>query len=242
MRLYRLQARIALASLVGLAGLGVAGCGLVSSDITTVTYALPEKSYTFNTASAGWTAPPGTYPAISCGAGGVVADCCQGLPGASIDCNTTPLVCDQGICTLQFDVQVAQAVDLRTEVPALQSLSSQSLADIYISKLQYDVKNMLNIALPEVDLFLAPQNVMSASDPAAAKFATIPSVAALSSGKGDAVLEANSRQVFRPYAQSFGTPFNFIARATVKVPPGSPTPTGSAMVGVSGTIALAPSL
>jgi hypothetical protein len=235
----RLHAGVALASFLGLAS---AGCGLVSSDVTTVTYAMPKKSYKFDTASSGWKAPPGTYPAISCGPGGVVADCCQGLPGASVDCATTPLVCDQGVCTLQFDVSVAQAVDLRNEIPALSGLSSQAVADIYISKLQYDVNNMMNIAMPEVDLYLAPQDVTSASDPAAAKFATIPSVGAMSMGQGDAVLESNSRQVFSPYAHQFGTPFNFIARATVKVPPGSPAPTGSATVGISGTIAATPSL
>jgi hypothetical protein len=56
------------------------------------------------------------------------------------------------------------------------------------------------------------------------------------------VLEANARQVFSPYARQFGTPFNFIARAIVKVPPGSPAPAGSAVIRISGTISATPSL
>jgi len=152
-RLFRPQGLAALA-LVAAAG----ACGLVSADIATVTYDMPAKTYTFDTGSPSWKAPPGTYPSVSCGSGGLVADCCQGLPGGpAVDCATTPLVCEQGVCTLEFTVAVVQEVDLRKEVPALMSLSSQSLANIYISQLHYVVKSSLTIAMPPVELFIAPR-------------------------------------------------------------------------------------
>ena len=67
------------------------GCGLISSDITKVTFDLPTETYTFDTAQ--WNIPPTcrgvTFPAAS--PARAVSDCCTAGGAAGIDCATTTL-------------------------------------------------------------------------------------------------------------------------------------------------------
>lgn len=232
---------------LGLVAVGLAatfGCGLVSSDITnvaTLTFDLPSKTYSFDTSNPMWTAPPGNFPAVSCGAGGLLADCCQPPTGA-VDCVATPLVCDNGTCALQFSFSTVQLVDLKSEVPSLSALNNQSLADIYVSQLHASVQSTLNVPLPPVELFIAPQSVTSPDDPAAQKFGTVPSSPAMANTESDVALEADSETVFSGYAQNFGTPFNFIARTTVVVDSGNPAPSGKVDITVTGQVSAKPSL
>ena len=48
----------------------MAGCGLVSSDIGSITFQLPSKSFSFDTASSGWKAPPAGFTGMGRGGGG----------------------------------------------------------------------------------------------------------------------------------------------------------------------------
>jgi len=215
----------------------LAGCGLVSRDVTTVAFDLPPKSYAFDTNGVGWKVPTGAFPVVPCGAGQLVADCCHPpAPAPQPDCAVTPLSCDSGVCTLRFPVSVSQQVDLKQEVPELANVQSQSLVDIYVSQVRYSVTSTLNVPLPSIDLYVAPDGVTSAMDPAAQLFGTVPETPPMTSGDGNVDIVPDADSVFAQYAHALGTPFNFIATTTVVVPSGSPIPNGRVEVTVTGQV------
>lgn len=239
--------------LLGLGGMGVVapGCGILSSDIATVSFDLPARHYVFDTAT--WKLPAGTVPAVPCTSSDLCCMLAQQLAG--YDCAASPpLVCDTstppGTCAVSIPVEPPpQTINLKQQVPQLSSLgSSQSLAAVSISEIDYQVKTTLNHALPSVELFLAPSTVTSPDDPQAHKFGSIPAIPAStdttngSTSSGKVVLEPDAGATFSSYAYQFGTPFNFLARATFLLRGGDATPTGSVDITVSGKLSAKPNL
>ncbi len=220
---------------------GTLGCGLISSDITKVTFDLPARTYSFN--SAQWGIPAGDTVTVHCGSADnlatmTVMDCCNPpAPLTKPDCTANPLMCEAGVCTLEQPVTVSQSMNLKAEVPALSSISSQSLVDISLSSLHYDVQSTLNVDVPPLILYIADGGVMNPMDPSAQKFGTVPAIPKGTSPSGDVVLEPNADAIFAARGHDFGTPFNFIASTTISVPSGSPTPTGMITVTVTGQAA-----
>jgi hypothetical protein len=212
-----------LARVAGLLVLGVFGCGLISSDITKVTFDLPPKHYVFS--SQGFALPAGTpNMAVPCGPGTPVAMC------------PAPLTCVSGVCSASVPLTVYQTMNLKMEVPQLGSVNSQTLVDITLESMSYSVKNTANIAIPPIDLYLAPANVTSPSDPSAQKFGSVPAIPAGTNASGDVVKAPNADALFIMYGQNFGTPFNFIASTTVVVPTGT-NPSGMVDITINGQIA-----
>jgi hypothetical protein len=210
-------------SVVGLLLLGALGCGLISSDVTKLTFELPTKHYVFS--SAGWASsiPAGANQRVTCGAGGLVATC------------PSPLACDSGVCSAEVPVTVSQKMDLHMEVQQLSSVNNQSLADITLESMTYDVVNTSNVPIPPIELFLAPANVTDPSDPQATKFGTVPQIAAGATTSGAVVKEPDADATFIKYGMALGTPFNFIASTKVVIPTGT-TPTGMVDVTINGTV------
>jgi hypothetical protein len=215
----------------------LSACGLVSRDVSLLSFDLPAKSYSFDTNDSSWKIPIGTFPRVPCGAGELVVDCCNPpAPFPTPDCGITPLSCESGACTLKFPVTVFQRVDLAQEVPVLANVGSQYLVDIYVSQIRYQVTSSLNVALPAVDLFIAPDGVTSATDSRAQKFGTVPVTPAMTSGDGLVVIVPDAEQIFATYAHDPATPFNFIATTTVVIPSGSLIPNGRVDITVTGQI------
>lgn len=212
------------------------GCGALS-NVGTITFALPPQSFSFDTSNSMWKAPPASFPSVTCGSGGMVADCCQ----APADCNATPLACVGGVCVLEFPVTVSQTINLKMQVPQLSSLSGQSLAKISISQVTYVIDSSMNVELPPVDVYIAPANVTS-TDPPAQKFGSIPASPAKMKTPGNMTLDRNGSAVFSQYASAFSTPFNFIAHTTMIVKPGDPIPSGAVTATVNGTVSAKPNL
>jgi hypothetical protein len=215
-----------------------AGCGLVNSDITTIKFALPERTYTFDTAQAGWKLPAATVPTIPC----TDATLCTTVAAAA-GIDQSAVICDaaSGSCAATTTVEtLPQTVNLKMEVPALSGMNSQSLADVTISQLKYDItRNTMNVALPAVELFVAPSGVTSASDPQAKRFGTVPPTAAQTTVTGGTVaLDSVGQQAFVGFAHNFGTPFVFLARTVVVVPGGTPIPMGAVDITIKGQISV----
>jgi hypothetical protein len=218
------------------------GCGLISSDITAIQFDLPAKSYSFDTSQAGWNLPAATLPALSCSDATI---CCTAATVAGIDC--ARVICDgtSGTCAFTATVETPpQPIDLKSEVPALSSFSNQSVIDVTISQIKYDVtRNTLNVALPPVELFVAPMGTTSASDANAKKFGTVPSTPAGSTVTwGIVTLDPAGQQAFVGFAHAFGTPFVFLARTTVVVPGGTPVPSGGVDITIKGRLSAKASL
>ena len=220
-----------------LALLGAVGCGLVSRDVTGVSFDLPAKSYSFDTNDSMWKLPVGSFPSVPCGSGQLIADCCHPpAPVPTPDCGVTPLFCENALCTLKFPVTVVQTVNLKDEVPQLQNVDKQYLINVSISQIRYSVSNSLNVDLPPVELYIAPADVTSLADSRAQKFGTVPVLQAMTSGDDMVDLEPGSDVVFANYAHEFGTPFNFIAAATVVVASGSPIPHGKVVITITAQV------
>jgi hypothetical protein len=238
---------LAVAVAVALGGVGVVtpGCGLVSADVASISFDLPERDYVFDTSS--WMLPSGTLPAIPCTSTDV---CCDLAMVVGYDCasSSLPLICDtsQAPSTCGFSIPIQtppQTINLQMQVPALSGFGNQSLANVSISKIQYDVTSTLNRALPPVNLFQAPAGVTSTTDPQAQAFGTVPATPANAQLTNEMVaLAPNAGPTFAGYAYHISTPFEFLASATVVVRGGDSTPTGMVDIKVRGTVTAKPNL
>lgn len=217
-----------------------AACGLISSDIASISFALPPKTYSFDTAKAGWNLPPANVPSVPCTDD---ATCCSVATLASIDCSR--VICDggSGTCALKVTVEAPpQTINLKKEAKGLERFDGQTVIDVTISKIAFDVPvNTLNVDLPPVELFVAPEGTTSTADPLAVRFGTVPSIPSqLPVTDGSVALDKAGQDAFVGFAHNFGTPFVFLARSTVVVPGGTPLPSGALEITVKGQLSAKP--
>lgn len=192
-----------LATLAGLAP----GCGFADEDVTTVRFELTPVRYGLDTRLLH--VPP-EFWRLRCDTNPNV--CCQ-----TIDCAVAPLVCRDGACVNDFHFESYGTIDLRMQQPALSRVGAARVADFYLSHIRYDVNNQLNIALPALDLYVAPVEITSSADPAAQKFGIMPAVGAKTAVKNRQVrILSDSRQLFARYARDWQA-FNLIIVAPVVV-------------------------
>lgn len=210
-----------------------------------IKFDLPEHSYTFDVDKVTKGLPDLSLPSVACTDD---QGCCDtaslAMPG--LDC--TPLICDpvSNTCALTTTVETKppQVVDLKKEVSALSSFNNQSVVDINITRILYDVTdNSVNVDLPPIELFVAPQGTASASDPAAIRFGTIPATPAFTTiSNGRVTLDPAGRKAFVNFAHHFGTPFVIMGKAVLVAPGGTPTPTGVLSVKIRGQLSASPSI
>lgn len=228
----RFSLRASTPVLAGLVLMG--GCGLISSDISKLTFDLPTETYTFDTSQ--WSnLPQGTIPPIACTSSDT---CCAAGSLAGIDCATTMLSCNSsGVCEADVPESAASSVDLAMQVPVLQSFPGHALSSITISSISYAVSNnSLNIDLPPMTIYLAPDGVTNPSDTRAMEFGTIPAIPAGTDPSGMVMLVPNAAAVFAKFTGNISTPFTVIAAGTVAIPSGSPAPSGAITLSVTGTV------
>lgn len=221
--------------------LGSVGCGLLDSSITTTSFVLPAQMFSLNTAMWG-NLPAGSTQAVPCGDGQAVADCCNPpAPLPAPDCTTTPLVCaadssgvNANICTAEIPESLANEINLGSAVPGLSSFPT---GNITISSVKYTISgNTLNVDLPPVTVYLAPDMVTDPKDTRAMIFGTIPAIPAGTNPTGEVQKDPSADHTFEMYAGSLSTPFEFIAATTVVIPSGTPVPSGQVTVSVSVTL------
>jgi hypothetical protein len=222
----------------------LAGCGLVNElkDFKGINFQLPVRKYSVSTDDPQWHAPPETFtsiPPISCGSGGVVADCCNPPPPfPNFGCDKVPLACDGGVCSLKFAYEQVQAVDLAKEVPSLSSSGGQIFSSMTLTTIDLTVdENSLNVTLPPVDIYLAPASANTASDPGAKKIGTMSSKAAGFTGPDTIKLDDAAQKLFSMFANDFRTPFNIIISTNVVYRSGGPVPKGKISFSVGGKVA-----
>jgi len=215
------------------------GCGLADQldKLRTVSFRLPQRSYSVSTMDPRWKHPPaGGIPQVPCGPGGVTPDCCSfPMGGMSVDCARSPMVCDAGSCALKFRYEQDSRVDLGGEVPALKSVGSSILSEVKLKEIELEIANSLNVALPPVDLFVAPENVTSPAMGGAHKIATIEGLTPGFRGQQKIQLTPEAQRAFSSFATDFKTPFNLLM-ATEMLYKGGPTPMGQVDLQMSGTV------
>jgi hypothetical protein len=224
---------------MGAALVGLSACGLLSSDITKVTFTLPSKTVAFDTASLN--SPAGNTVAVPCGQGQIVMDCCNppaGLPKP--DCNDTmnitcpPNAQGTSVCTAEVTVFQSTTLNLGQEVPQLGSATS--LANLSISQITDSVdSNSMNVDLPPAIIYLAPTDVTDPrKDTRAKQFGTVPVIPAGTTPTGNVSLEPDATTTFSSFTRDLKTPFNLIVLTTVDVASGSPIPSGAVQITVTG--------
>jgi hypothetical protein len=219
---------------VGALTAALAGCSL---GITRLTFDLPKQTYSFDTSM--WSnLPPAaagaTFPTVPCTAD---ADCCALAALASWSCQTTPMVCASGSCEAQVPESVSSPINLAQQVGQLATFPGHSLLDVSIKSITYTVSdNTLNVDVPSMSIYLAPDGVTDPTDSRAQLFGTVPPIPAGTNPSGSVQKTSNADAIFQMFAKNVSTTFNIIAATTVVVAPGTPVPSGHITVVVGGSV------
>lgn len=204
------------------------GCGLISSDVTDFDLTLPDKKFTVDATK--WQIDQAQADAVlntSCAsqpmvcASAAMQACTTGCSGS---CNATSQTCD-----LSLDVGLYQPIDLLTEKPELKSINDEPVIKVTIDSVTYEVTaNSLNVATPEMTVYVAPKSVMNPKDPMAKAIGTIPSVpAGQTTSKPEAIMfTATGKAELVSIMSTFKTPFNVLVGSTLVIHAGTPVPNG----------------
>jgi hypothetical protein len=218
----------------GVLGVALFGCSLA---ITRVTFDLPKQTYSFDTSKWGNLPPAAagvTFPTIPCTSD---AECCALGAAASLDCNTTPLMCPAGSCEADIPESLSSSINLAQSVPQLATFPGHSLLKVSIASISYQVAdNTLNVDLPPILVYLAPDGVTDISDPSVMLFGTVPSIPAGTDPAGTVQKSPNADAVLQMYTKNVSTPFNVIAATTVVTAGGTPVPNGHITVTIGGAV------
>lgn len=204
----------------------LAGCGLISSDVTNFDLTLPDKKFTVDTGS--WQVDQNAanlYLMTSCSSSQVcnsaVTQACK--MGCAGTCSA------QNKCDLTLQVSLFQPVDLLTEKPELKSINDQPVIKVAIDSVTYEVTfNNLNVDTPEFTVYIAPSTVMNPMDPMAKAIGTIPKVLAgtTTTAPQDMVYTSTGKADLIAIMSTYKTPFNVMVGAALTVSAGQMVPMG----------------
>lgn len=208
--------------------LAASGCGLISSDVTNFDLTLPDKNFTID--ATGWQVNQQQADLLlgtNCSAQPTVCasaaqQACQ--MGCTGTCNASSHTCD-----LSLDVSLYQPINLLTEKPELKSINDEPVIKVTIDSVTYEVtQNTLNVATPEMIIYVAPMSVMDPKDPQAKAIGTIaPVPAGTTTTKPENIaFNATGKAELVNIMSTFKTPFNVLVGSTVVVRAGTPVPTG----------------
>jgi hypothetical protein len=120
-------------------------------------------------------------------------------------------------------------VDLLREKPELQSINEEPVIKVTIDRVTYEVtSNTLNVATPEIGVYVGPMSVMDPKDPLAKKIGIIPMVSAgmTTPQPQKMMFTADGRANLTATMGNFKTPFNVIVGSTLSMTAGQPIPQG----------------
>ena len=222
-----LNARLA-AAMLGLSL--VAGCGLVSSDVTNFDLMLPDKKFTID--ASGWqvdtTKTPfnnGTLASLPCSTSTVCSSAvAQVCPS---DCSG---MCDPvaSSCELSLDVSRPLKVDLLNEQPDLKTINDQPVIKVSIDSVTYAVtSNSLNVDTPMVGVYVAPLSALKPSDPQAKLIGTIAPIPAMTTSDFQMLtFTPTGKADLISIMSTFKTPFNVLVASSLVVRAGQMLPMG----------------
>jgi hypothetical protein len=215
-------------SLLLLIGLGTTGCGLISSDVTNFDLTLPDKNFTIDATT--WQVDQqqadlvlstncSSQPTVCMSA--AMQACTKGCSGM---CNASSHTCD-----LSLDVSLYQPINLVMEKPELKPINDEPVIKVTIDSVTYEVTaNTLNVATPEMKIYVAPMSVMDPKDPQAKEIGTISAVAAgmTTTSPQNIAFNAMGKAELVNIMSTFKTPFNVLVGSTIVVRSGTPVPQG----------------
>jgi hypothetical protein len=218
--------RMRLGALIVVAFAGLAGCGLISSDVTNFNLDLPDKKFSIDTMS--WNVDQQMATAVLNTMCTASSQCMAAAEAAcAMDCSGTCNASSR--CTINLDVGLHTSVNLLMEKPELQQINDKSVIEVEIDDVLYLVEqNTLNVPTPEISVYVAPMSVMDPKDPLAKKIGTIPPVTAgmTTPAAQKMMFTADGRTNLTTAMGNFKTPFNVIVGSTLTMTAGMPVPAG----------------
>jgi hypothetical protein len=214
----------------------LAGCGLISSDVTNFDLTM-DKKFTIDT---------GGWKVDSAAAMTFLDTDCSSMPAA---CSSVQLACPMGCtgtcnasqrCDFSLDVNLTQKIDLLAEKPELQSINDEPVIKATVDTVTYDVlSNNLSVDTPEITVYVAPISVVKV-DPGDRQIKAIGTIAPVPAGTTTSAqpihFTANGRADLVNIMATFKTPFNILVGATINVTAGQSVPSGKldALVHIKG--------
>lgn len=225
---------------VGLALVLAAALGCGAPGPEHVSIQLPGKRYVLAADEPLWKQPPPDLLRndLTCGPSGRVSTCCPPPGEPNFDCTALRLDCDAGICALLFDLELARAVDLASEVPALAQRRGRVVSMASPPTLFVSASNRLNVALPAARLYLAPAGVRSSKHPEAQALGSIPRLAAGFEGTAPIRLGDQGSAALSRAVTDYQSRFTLIVVFPMVTRPDTPPPVGDAELTVTGTLTL----
>jgi hypothetical protein len=202
-----------------------AGCGLIDSNVTDFNLALEPKKFSIDTAS--WDVDPtlamnvlGTMCTAStqCNAAAEMA--------CAMDCSGTCNAMSR--CEIKMAVGLHTKVDLVAEKPELQQIQDKPVIEVTLDSVEYAVlANTLNVATPELTVYVAPMSVMDPSSPEAKPIGTIPPVpAGATQARTRIVFNSGGEAILVETMSHYKTPFNVIVGSHLLITAGQMIPQG----------------
>ena len=207
------------------------GCGLISSDVTNFDLTLPDKSFSVD--ASGWNVnqqAADAFLAMSCGSSMSIC--------SSAAAQACPMNCDgwcsptTSKCVLDLNVSAYKSIDLVMEKPELSQINDKPVIKVTIDSIQYAVNaNTLNVATPEMGVYVAPITVMDPKDAMAKQIGVIePVPAGATVATRDMTYTSTGKQTLIDTMSTYKTPFNVIVGTSkdnpIRIMEGQMVPTG----------------
>jgi len=208
-------------------GAALAGCGLISSDVTNFDLTLPDKMFTVD--ASGWQVDQMDADRVLTMRCDMVPDACSAAAKTACPMGCSGVCNAAKTCELSLDINLSQPINLVMEKPELQSLNSEPLIKVTIDSVTYRVtRNSLNVDTPELTVYVAPTSVVASRDAQAKPIGTIASVPAMlvTPDPEPLVFTPTGRAELVSIMSSFKTPFNVLLGSSIVVRAGEPVPMG----------------
>jgi hypothetical protein len=210
----------------------VSSCGLIDSDVTNFDLTLPDKAFSVD--ASGWQVnqtAADTFLDMSCTQtpqNVCMSAAMQACPmNCTGDCSPTT-----NKCVLELNVSAYKGIDLVMEKPELNQINDKPVIKVAIDSVRYAVNaNTLNVATPEMGVYVAPITVMDPKDPMAKQIGIIaPVPAGATVASRDMTYTAEGKQILIDTMSSYKNPFNVIVGTSadnpITVSKGSTVPSG----------------
>jgi hypothetical protein len=196
-------------------------CGLIDSSVDDFPLGFPRKDFTVDTAS--WQlSVMGTFPTIPC----TTNPECEAAAGTLCGGGCTAS-CEASMCQAHVPLSLFKAFNLALDAPEYQTIDDQTAISVSVDSVEFIVEtNTMNVAVPPLEVFMAPIDVTDASDPAALRIGTITSVGPAQTGSNELQTDAAGEANLEMFMSNFRIPFNVIVAGSVNISAGDPVPSG----------------
>ncbi|HEY5947478.1 MAG TPA: hypothetical protein VIV40_18370, partial [Kofleriaceae bacterium] len=193
-------------------------CGLIDSDVTNFDLTLPDKAFSVD--ASGWQVnqmAADTFLAMSCSGSPSI---CSSAATQACPMNCTGRCGMASTCELELNISAYKPIDLVMEKPELNQINDKPVIKVTIDSVRYAVSaNTLNVATPEMGVYVAPITVMDPKDPNAKQVGIIASVpAGATVATRDMTYTTDGKQTLVDTMSTYKNPFNVIVGTSKENP------------------------